>query len=167
MMTSTQAPAHFGVATDYDYKSSHKRDRIVVWSGPFMENYEAEGLSLPKDNGYMLTTYNGDKVRVECESPRTDLNYEEVDFAVSLVLAAHYSNRGTIAVMPELEPISQTADLVVTEPVYVIWSPAVHLPSRMIGSRIAAVVGGVLLAATVALLIFALSFDWSDPSVWP
>jgi hypothetical protein len=76
----------FGVATDYEYNKTHKRDRITVWSGQFCDTWEASGLSLPS-GGYMLVTFTGDKLKVKCPSPRTDANYQEVDAAVSDVMA--------------------------------------------------------------------------------
>jgi hypothetical protein len=98
MSGQTQAPKPFGVLTDYEYRVSHKRDRLVVWSGPFLSRFEAVGLSLPAGNGYMLTTYKGDKVRVECPSPRDEENLDDVDVAVSLALKAHYRKSGTVQV---------------------------------------------------------------------
>lgn len=74
----------FGVATDYEYNKTHKRDRITVWSGQFCDTFEADGLSLPT-GGYMLT-YFGKKIRVKCPSPRTEENYLQVDAAVSAAL---------------------------------------------------------------------------------
>lgn len=88
---------HYGVSTDYDYNASHKRDRITVWSPPFASTYEAEGYSLPGGDGYMLTTYNGDKVRVTCPTPRTDETYEAVDKAVSDALNAHHADAVVLA----------------------------------------------------------------------
>lgn len=79
---------HFGVTTDYEYTG--KRDRIQVWSGAFMSTWEAEGYSLPKGDGYMLTTYNGDKVRVKCPTPRNYYTYREVDAAIELALNEFY-----------------------------------------------------------------------------
>lgn len=81
---------HYGVSTDYEYSADHKRQRITVWSGSFYGVFEADGLSLPNDAGYMLTTYNGEKVRVACPAPRNEDNYQEVDAAVSAALNAHY-----------------------------------------------------------------------------
>lgn len=80
----------YGVTTDYDYNASHKRDRVQVWSPPWMSTWEAEGYSLPRGDGYMLTTYNGDKVRVTCPTPRSHENYQIVDQAISDALNAHY-----------------------------------------------------------------------------
>lgn len=82
--------ARYGVTSDYDYAATHQRDRIEVWSGPFYSTWEASGLSLPKGDGYMLTTHNGDKIRVTCETPRTDANYEEIDNAVAAALRDFY-----------------------------------------------------------------------------
>ena len=95
----------YGVMTDYEYNSEHKRERITVWSGTFMDSWEAEGYSLPGRNGYMLTTYNGDKVRVACPM-RDDSTYQEVDAAISSALEAHYAKIGATTVLsnsPELE----------------------------------------------------------------
>lgn len=75
----------FSVASDYAYNATHKRDCIQVWSGSFADTWEATGFSLPR-GGYMLTTYGGDKIRVDCPSPRTDKNYLEVDAAVSAAM---------------------------------------------------------------------------------
>ena len=95
----------YGVMTDYDYNSEHKRERISVWSGQFMGTWEAEGYSLPKRDGYMLTTYNGDKVRVAC-AMRDDSTYQEVDAAISTALTEHYAKIGATTALgnsPELE----------------------------------------------------------------
>ena len=80
----------FGVATDYDYSATHARDRITVWSGALYSVFEADGLSLPSGAGYMLTTYQGDKVRVECPAPRDGDNFSEVDRLIGSALNAHY-----------------------------------------------------------------------------
>lgn len=81
----------YGVATDYEWSATHKRQRITVWSGSFYSTYEAEGLSLPNGAGFMLSIYDdGEKVRVSCPSPRTDDNYREVDAAIAAALADHY-----------------------------------------------------------------------------
>ena len=94
----------YGVMTDYEYNSEHKRERISVWSGQFMGTWEAEGYSLPKRDGYMLTTYNGDKVRVACPM-RDNSTYQEVDTAISSALEAHYAEIGATKLLgnsPEL-----------------------------------------------------------------
>ena len=81
----------FGVATDYEYALDHKRGRLTVWSGPFMSVLEAEAYSLPKGDGYMLHTYNGDKVRVTCPVPRDESNYQEVDKLIDDAMKAYYA----------------------------------------------------------------------------
>lgn len=84
----------YGVTTDYDYSADHKREKIDVWSGAWFSVWEATGLSLPNNTGYMLTTYNGDKIRVSCGSPQTDANYRDIDAAINTALNAHHANRG-------------------------------------------------------------------------
>lgn len=81
---------HYGVTTDYDYSDAHKRERLDVWSGPFMSEWEGSALSLPKGDGYMLTTHSGAKVRVSCPTPRTDETYREIDDAISAALREHH-----------------------------------------------------------------------------
>ena len=73
---------NYGIMTDYEYNTDHKRERITIWSQPFYSSLDAEGYSLPKLNGYMLTTINGAKIRVECELRNND-NYMEVDKAIN------------------------------------------------------------------------------------
>lgn len=80
----------FGVTTDYDYSQDHKRQKLQVWSGPFMHTYEGDAYSLPSGEGFMVTTYNGDKIRVSCPSPRDETNYERVDRAIDAALNRHY-----------------------------------------------------------------------------
>lgn len=89
---------HFGVMKDYDYSATHKRERLTVWSPPFASVYEAEGLSLPNGDGYMLTTYNGDKVRVTCPTPRDEANYQAIDAAISAALNEHFAAKGVVTV---------------------------------------------------------------------
>lgn len=85
----------YGIATDYEWTG--KRDRIVVWSGPFMSTFEAEGIELPRGDGYMLTTYNdGDKVRVSCPAPRNETNFREVDQAINDAMNEYERKRGSI-----------------------------------------------------------------------
>lgn len=91
------ASREYGVTTDYDYSAEHKRQRIEVWTGPWFHSFEAEGYSLPS-GGFMLITYNGDKVRVPCDSPRTESNYEDVDKAIDYALKGYHILRGDIVV---------------------------------------------------------------------
>lgn len=88
---------HYGIATDYEYRTDHKRDRVVIWSGPFYSVYEGEGYSLP-NGGYMITTYNDDRVRVICPSPRSEDNYLTVDSAIQEALDKHYRDNPTFSV---------------------------------------------------------------------
>lgn len=78
----------YGVSTDYDYTSTHKRERLSIWSGPFMSVYEGEAFTLPGGAGYMVTRHNGDRVRVTCPTPRTDENYTVIDEAINEALNA-------------------------------------------------------------------------------
>lgn len=87
------APTRYGVMTDYDHSAEHKRQRLTVWSGPFMSTFEGEAYSLPA-GGFMVTTYNADKIRVTCPSPRDESNFEAVDAAISDALNAHHATRG-------------------------------------------------------------------------
>lgn len=84
---------NFGVTTDYEYAVTHKRQRLTVWSGPFYATFEAHALSLPLGRGYMLTTYNGDKVRVKTHLRGED-NWREVDAAIARALTIHYKAVG-------------------------------------------------------------------------
>lgn len=76
----------YGIIEDYDYNQTHKRERLTIWSGSFMSDREGEAYSLPKNDGYMLRLEYGDKVRVECPTPRTSENYNEVDKAINVAL---------------------------------------------------------------------------------
>lgn len=88
---------NYGTATDYEYTTAtHKRERLVIWSGPFCSVYEGEALSLPKRDGYMVTDYNGDRIRVVCAVPRTEANYLEVDAAISAALNAHDTRKAMV-----------------------------------------------------------------------
>jgi len=92
---------YYTVSSDYKYNLTHKRDRILVWSGAFCDNFEGVGYSLPKGNGYMLTLDFSDKIRVACPTPRTAKNYETIDDAVN---AAINAARGAIATREQKEP---------------------------------------------------------------
>lgn len=71
----------YGITEDYEYNATHKRKRLMLWSGSFMSDYEGEALSLPKGDGYMANLGYGDKVRVTAPVERTDANYQEQDKA--------------------------------------------------------------------------------------
>ena len=57
------------------------RQVLTLWSGPFASNFEGTATELPKHGGYMVTLAYS-KVRVSCESPRTDENYARTDAAI-------------------------------------------------------------------------------------
>lgn len=88
-------PTRYGVTTDYDYTAEHKRQRLEVWSGPWFHTFEGEAFSLPA-GGFMVTTHDGERVRVSCPSPRDESNYLEVDAAISDALNAHEAARGSV-----------------------------------------------------------------------
>ena len=79
-----------GVLEFWEVAFSHQLG-VESWCDVF----EAEGLSLPGRDGYVLTTYNGDRVRVACPM-RTDDTYEEVDAAISEALNRHHEARGDV-----------------------------------------------------------------------
>lgn len=89
----------YGITQDYEYSATHKRDRLMIWSGPFFSVFESEAYTLPKADGYMLTTYNGDRVRVSCPAPRNEDNWQEVDKALGEALEAHYKAIGATSVL--------------------------------------------------------------------
>ena len=68
-----------------EYAPQFGRQRLTIWSGPFASNYEGSATELPRHDGYMLTISHflwSHKVRVLCESPRTDENWMRVDDAI-------------------------------------------------------------------------------------
>jgi len=70
-----------------EYRPRFGRQELTLWSGSFASEYEGTALELPGHDGYMVTTWTGAKVRVRCESPRTDANYDRVDAALSAAFA--------------------------------------------------------------------------------
>lgn len=93
---TTRNPYEFGVATNYEVNAGRKRDYLDVWCGSFMGSWEARGVSLPRGDGYMLTTYNGDKVRVTCPTPRDETTYQEVDAAINAALQDYHDQRDDV-----------------------------------------------------------------------
>lgn len=86
----------YGTTTDHDYSAEHVRQKIDVWTGPWFHEHVATGLSLA--DGFMLTTYNGDKVRVSCPSPRDDENYTQVDAAIADAMKQYEAARGSVTI---------------------------------------------------------------------
>ena len=98
--------ANLGVRTEYEMNRHRKRDYLTVWSGSLYSVYEAIGVSLPGMNGYMLTTYNDDRVKVTCPAPRSESNYAEVDEAVTKALSEHYARVGSATVLDAARTVS-------------------------------------------------------------
>jgi len=72
----------YQIATDYQTKP-RTRDYLDIYSGPFADTWEGGAVSLPKRDGYMVTLYNGKKIRVSCPVGRTDENYRQIDAAIN------------------------------------------------------------------------------------
>lgn len=79
----------YGVAKDYEYSATHKRERLTLWSGAFMSEYEGEAYSRPKGNGYIITRYTGERLPVWCPVGFTDENYDEIVKALRNALEIH------------------------------------------------------------------------------
>lgn len=82
-----------------EYAPRFGRQVLTLWSGTFSDAYEGEAVELPKHNGYMIRTrgflgYGAQSIRVECASPRTSENYQEVDAALNEALNAHDGKEG-------------------------------------------------------------------------
>ena len=73
-----------------------------VWSGPFYEVWEGEGILRDGASRTTITTYNGDKVRVKFPEgvtlPRNESNYPIIDAAISDALTKHHADRGDIQI---------------------------------------------------------------------
>lgn len=68
-----------------EYAPRFGRQQLTLWSGGFSSDFEGFAAELPDHNGYMLRldyVPGHPKIRVECPSPRTDANYEQVDAAL-------------------------------------------------------------------------------------
>lgn len=71
---------HYGIRDEYD--PHFGRQRLTMWSGAFCSVFEGWATELPKHDGYMVELEYVGKIRVSCESPRTDENWTEVDDAI-------------------------------------------------------------------------------------
>lgn len=74
-----------------EYAPTFGRQNLTLWSGGFSSDFEGWAHELPNHNGFMVTLDHmlwSEKVRVECPSPRTDDNYEEVDEAINKAVAS-------------------------------------------------------------------------------
>jgi hypothetical protein len=102
---------HYGIIVDDEYNATHKRKRLTLWSGPFASVLEGEALSLPKGDGYMVTTYNGEKIRVEAPVERTSENYEEQDRAFNEALNKHRLEQIRVEIEAERISYGEIAEL--------------------------------------------------------
>lgn len=75
-----------GVSVRDEYAPRFGRQVLTLWTGPFAEELIGNARELPGHDGYMITLTDGRRVRVECESPRTDENYARVDARIETEL---------------------------------------------------------------------------------
>lgn len=93
-MTDNNTPMLFGVRKEWNEKETAPltyfgREILTLWTGAFMSGYCGQAVELPKHNGYMVTLSsmgNTRKLRVDCESPRTDNNWMRVDEAINAAI---------------------------------------------------------------------------------
>lgn len=71
-----------------EYAPLFGRQRLTLWAGAYASQLEGSAWELPGHNGYVVTLYGGERVRVECEAPRTDDNYRRVDSAICAAITA-------------------------------------------------------------------------------
>lgn len=76
-----------------EYAPRFGRQLLTLWSGGFSSDYEGEAMELPNHDGYMVRLAFGGKLRVECESPRTEENYQRVDRALAGAIEAYEQAR--------------------------------------------------------------------------
>lgn len=70
-----------------EYAPRFGRQVLTVWSGAFASEFIGTATELPHHDGYMVRLpYVDESVRVICESPRTDDNYQAVDSAIVIAL---------------------------------------------------------------------------------
>lgn len=55
---------------------------LTLWSGEWAGTYEGRARETRKHDGYVVRMWDGRKVRVKCEAPRTDENWQRVDEAI-------------------------------------------------------------------------------------
>lgn len=70
-----------------DEHTQRRRQLLTVWSGQFASDYHGEAVELPKHKGFMVSV-DGKKIRVECDAPRTEENYLQVDDAIDQAINA-------------------------------------------------------------------------------
>lgn len=74
------------VAVRNEYRPIFGREQLTLWTGAFCSEYHGAAVELPRGGGYMIRTWDGRRVRVECESPRTESNFRRVDEAINAAL---------------------------------------------------------------------------------
>lgn len=72
-----------------EYEPKMGRQALTLWSGGFADQYEGSAWELPNHDGFMVTLEYRGKIRVACESPRTDANYLRVDHAINAAVSRH------------------------------------------------------------------------------
>lgn len=77
-----------------EYAPRFGRQVLTLWSPPFASVFEGEAVELPAHDGYMVTTFDGRKVRVACDAPRTDENFLRVDSAIETAVESAASDAG-------------------------------------------------------------------------
>ena len=90
-----------------EYAPTFGRQRLTLWSGDFASTFEGWATELPGHDGFMVQIEYGDKIRVTCESPRTDGNYMRVDDAINAALRLP-GRRDAAPHLPELASPGQT-----------------------------------------------------------
>jgi hypothetical protein len=73
-------PTNIGIRDEY--APTFGRQNLTLWSGSFYSTFEGSARELPNHDGFMVAVEYGPKVRVECDAPRTNDNYEQVDAAI-------------------------------------------------------------------------------------
>lgn len=81
-----------------EYAPRFGRQNLTIWSGSFYSTFEGWAVELPNHNGYMVELEYVGKIRVECEAPRTDENYERVDAAIVRGVRALEMLKGVVRV---------------------------------------------------------------------
>lgn len=95
-----------------EYAPTFGRQNLTLWQGPFMSEYAGSARELPRRDGFMVTLYSGRTIRVPCPAPRTDVNFEEVDAAVTEAITADANyGRATAGNNRKIHAIRQTLEL--------------------------------------------------------
>lgn len=66
-----------------EYADTFGRENLTLWSGAFAGVLEGWARELPGHDGYMVELgQSRGKIRVACESPRTDENFRRTDASI-------------------------------------------------------------------------------------